>query len=292
MSSRDRTGYDSLDSGEQSAEALDTHPPFETRHLLAPGYEVMEHLHRSNDYDVYDVHSEERGCSCIAKVPRPDRLMERKVRRALVREGELLRSLEHPHIARAYEVLDTPRPTVILETLTGETLAHMIDESPKRLAVGEICFLGLHLCSALHYLHRQGLLHLDLKPSNIVAERGMAKVLDLSIARPPGTSKAGVGTDQYMSPEQAAGGYLGPAADVWGVGAVLFEASTGEIPFNDHEEEYEEKRYEQLERAAEPVRRYRRVPAAFDELVAACLDSEPERRPSLSELTSSLERLV
>lgn len=198
--------------------------------------------------------------------------------------------MEYPHIARAYEVLEMPRPTVILETLTGETLAHMVDESPKRLAVEEICFLGLHLCSAMHYLHRQGLLHLDLKPSNIVAERGMAKVLDLSIARPPGTSKAGVGTSQYMSPEQAAGGHLGPAADVWGIGAVLFEAATGEIPF-DRDEDVED-RYEQLARSADSVRRHRRVPLAFDDLVRGCLSFESGRRPSLAELSRGLEKLV
>lgn len=286
---RSRAERDLRETGESSADALDTHPPFGAGHTLAPGYEVIEHLHRSNDYDVYDVHSEERACSCIAKVPRPDRMSERKVRRALVREGELLCSLQHPHIARAYEVLQTPRPAAILETLTGETLAHMIDESPKRLAVGEICFLGLHLCSAVHYLHRQGLLHLDLKPSNIVAERGMAKVLDLSIARAPGAGKAGVGTSQYMSPEQASGGYLGTAADVWGIGAVLFEAATGEIPFDVPDEEGG---YEQLARAAEPVRSYRRVPRDFDRLVGECLSSEPSRRPSLAELSRGLEALI
>lgn len=279
------------DPGEtgDGSDALDSHPPLAVGLLLAPGYEVAEHLHRSNDYDVYDVYSYERACSCIAKVPRPDRLPERKVRRALLREGELLTSLMHPHIARAYEVLDTPRPAVILETLTGETLAHLIDESPKRLSVGEICFMGLHLCSAMHYLHARGLLHLDLKPSNVVAECGLAKVLDLSLARPPGKTRAGVGTSQYMSYEQAAGGELGPAADVWGVGAVLFEAATGEIPFRECGEH---EPYEQLERGAEPVGEYRRVPADFGALVSECLSAEPARRPAIPEVAAALERII
>lgn len=274
---------------DEPGDALDTHPPFSEGQLLAPGYWVKEHLHRSNDYDVYDAHSEERACSCIAKVPRPDRLPKLKVRRALLREGGLLCNLKHPHIARAYEVLETPRPTIILETLTGETLAHMIDESPKKLSVEEVCFMGIHLCSAMHYLHGRGLLHLDLKPSNVVAERGMAKVLDLSLSRPPGKGGAGIGTDQYMSAEQASGGYLGPAADVWGIGAVLFEAVTGEVPFNDHDHH---DHYEQLERGAHPVRKYRRVPAAFDDLVGRCLSAETARRPSVSELAAALEDLI
>lgn len=280
------------DTDDAPFDALDAHPPFSAGQLLAPGYEIKEHLHRSNDYDVYDVHSDERACNCVAKVPRPDRLPELKVRRALLREGDLLTTLKHPHIARAYEVLETPRPTVILETLTGETLAHLIDESPKKLPVEEICFMGIHLCSATHYLHRHGLLHLDLKPSNIVAERGMAKVLDLSLARPPGKGKAGIGTDQYMSAEQAAGGYLGPAADVWGIGAVLFEAATGEIPFNNHEDSGKYEYYEQLERSADTVKKHRRVPAAFDTLVGSCLLTDPAGRPSVSQLAAALEDLV
>lgn len=273
-------------------DSLESHPPLAVGQSLAPRYEVTEHLHRSNDYDVYDVYSQERACSAIAKVPRPDRIAERKVRRALLREGDLLYNLRHPHIVRAYEAFDTPRPTVILETLTGETLAYLIDESPKRLAIGDICQMGLHLCSALYYLHGQGLLHLDLKPSNIVSERGMAKILDLSLARPPGEGRPGIGTSQYMSVEQAAGGYLGPAADVWGLGAVLFEAATGEIPFEAPEDASEYGEYEQLVGAAEPVRAYRRVPKEFDALVSACLSPDPSLRPSIPEAMDSLDALA
>src|SRR5918999_173725 len=86
----------------------------------------------------------------------------------------------------AYEVIKGPRPVVILETLTGATLAYLIDTAPRRLAIPDIVHLGLHLCSALHYLHRHDVLHLDLKPSNIVSDHGLAKLLDLSIARSPG----------------------------------------------------------------------------------------------------------
>lgn len=283
----DESSHEELNT--EAGDNLEGAPPLEAGSVLAPGYEVIEHMHRSNVYDVYDVYSETRACSCIAKVPRPDRLAERKIRRALLREGDLLFNLKHPHIVRAYEVLQSPRPTVIIETLTGETLAHLIDESLKRLALKEVCFLGLHLCSALHYLHGQGLLHLDLKPSNIVSERGMAKLLDLSLARPPGMSRPGIGTRQYMSFEQAAGGYLGPAVDVWGLGAVLFEAASGEIPFGAYDEDG---RYEQLERPADSVRKYRRVPAAFEELVGSCLSSKPEQRPSVSEAAEALEGLV
>jgi serine/threonine protein kinase len=153
-----------------------------------------------------------------------------------------------------------------------------------------VVHLGLHLCSAIHYLHRHGILHLDLKPSNIVSERQLAKLLDLSIARPPGKGIEGIGTANYMAPEQARGDVLGAAADVWGIGAVLFEAATGEEAFGAYDED--ETRYEQLERRAEPIRSYRRVPAAFSAAVGACLAPEPARRPTVEDLTGVLIKLA
>ncbi|ABG03162.1 serine/threonine protein kinase [Rubrobacter xylanophilus DSM 9941] len=265
-------------------------PPLPAGSEAAPGYRVISHLHRSNHYDVYDVFSEERACRCVAKVPIPREGNGRAVRR-LLREGTLLRRLAHPHIVRAYDVIREPRPAVILETLTGETLSYLIDTAPRRLPLREVACLGIHLCSAVHYLHRHGILHLDLKPSNIVSERGFAKILDLSIARPPGRARRGGGTLQYMAPEQVrGGGLLGPATDVWGIGAVLFEALTGEMPFNrEVEGEEDPETYEQLERRAEPVRSHRRVPASLARLVERCLEPDPAQRPAALELMRGLE---
>jgi serine/threonine protein kinase len=269
-------------------EILEGPPPLEAGEAIAPGYEVIVHLHRSNNFDVYDAWSEERASRCIAKTPIPDLIEDKKLTRGLFREGRLLKKLTHPHIVRAYETIREPRPTLILETLTGATLAYLIDTAPRRLPLADIAHLGLHLCSAVQYLHRHGVLHLDLKPSNIVSECQRAKILDLSIARPPGRGKEGAGTRNYMAPEQARGDYLGPAADVWGIGAVLFEAATGELPFGAPDDE---DRYEQLERRAESVRSYRRAPAAFNNLVSGCFEPDPARRPTLGELAQALNKL-
>jgi serine/threonine protein kinase len=270
-------------------EVLDGPPPFVAGERLAPGYEVIAHMIRTNNLDVYDAWSEERACRVIAKTPRPDRLEDRRTVRALMREGRLLKKFTHPHIVRAYEVSKEPQPVVILETLTGATLAYLIDTRPRRLAISEIVHLGLHLCSALHYIHRQGVLHLDLKPSNIISESQLAKIIDLSIARSPGQGEEGTGTDQYMAPEQVTGDYLSPATDVWGVGAVLWEAATGEEPFNAEDEDDEEPSYEQLERRIDPIRTYRRVPAAFARLVESCLEPDPAGRPTIEELMKGLK---
>lgn len=271
---------------------LDGPQPLAAGERLAPGYEVIAHMRRGNHLDVYDAWSEERACRCVIKTPRQDRLEDGETVRALFREGRLLKKFTHPHIVRAYEVLKEPRPAVVLETLTGATLAYLIDAGSRRLPLADVIHLGLHLCSALHYLHRHGILHLDLKPSNVVSERGLAKVIDLSIARPPGRGGRGAGTPQYMAPEQVRGGHLSPAADVWGVGAVLWEATTGEEPFNADDEDADEPGYEQLERRISPIRSYRRVPAVFASLVEGCMEPDPTRRPTAKELMLELSSLA
>jgi serine/threonine protein kinase len=270
-------------------EILEGPPPLEGGETIAPDYEIIAHLHRSNNFDVYDAWSKERTCRCIAKTLIPDLVNDNKLVRGLLREGHLLKKLTHPHIVRAYETIREPRPILVLETLTGATLAYLIDTSQRRLPLKSIAHLGLHLCSAVHYLHHHGILHLDLKPSNIVSECRMAKILDLSIARPPGRGKKDAGTRNYMAPEQARGGSFSPATDVWGIGAVLFEAATGELPFAAYDDE---SRYDQLERRAESVSAYRRVPAPFNDLVASCLEPDPALRPTVDELTKGLTVLA
>jgi len=185
---------------------------------------------------------------------------------------------------------------VILETLTGETLAHVIDRL-GRLAPGDVAMLGIQLCSAIGYLHRQGVLHLDLKPSNIVCDAGYAKVLDLSVARRPGRLQAGIGTDGYLSPEQALGGEITTGADVWGIGTVLFEALTGELPFPEtlpatRASVRRPRAAILIERPAPPVGSYRRLTRGMASVVDDCLALRPAGRPSVATLSDRLGSLI
>jgi eukaryotic-like serine/threonine-protein kinase len=171
-------------------------------------YQLLERLSSGHACDTYDAWSEERGCRVIVRVA-----TDRRHRRDLVREGRLLQRLTHPNIVRAYE---THRSYVVLETLSGSTLAAL-----GRLERDDAIEMGRQLCSAIGYLHRQGWLHLDLKPDNLIADRGRLKVIDLSIAQPPGRIEPGTGTRRWMAPEQERGGYVTEKTDVWGIGAVL-----------------------------------------------------------------------
>lgn len=256
---------------------------------IAPGTKVIAHLHRSGALDVYDAFNEPRACRVIAKTLRPDRLRDPARRRALLQEGRLLMQLSHPHIVRAYELHDGPRPAIVMETLSGQTLEHLIGASRRQLSARELANLGAHLASALHYLHGHGFLHLDLKPSNVVAEGGRAKVIDLSHARRPGRMKAGNGTWCYMAPEQARGGPVDAAADVWGLGIVLYAAATRSNPLADLADELDVD--DPQLHARLPLLRARRprLPAELSALVDACLEPDPSARPLLEEALRTLD---
>jgi serine/threonine protein kinase len=266
-------------------------PPLEEGDLLAPGYEVRFHIARSRLLDVYDVWSQERDTHCVAKALRPDRLRESKPRRRLYREGRILLGMTHPHIVRAYEMIAGSNPVLVLEPLTGGSLDHALRTSGP-LEPSVVAQLGVQLCSAMHYVHGRGLVHTDLKPGNVMGDRGFAKVLDFSLVRAPGRGHPGRGTVAYMPPEQARGGFVSGAADVFGIGAVLYAALTARAPFPAVAGG---PRYPQLTRGADGVGEHRELPAEFAELaviVEDCLQADPRARPTVDEVADRLDWLV
>jgi eukaryotic-like serine/threonine-protein kinase len=267
--------------------APQVHAPGE---MVLPGYRVVSLLSHGRRVDTYDVYSLERDCRCVVKILRADRREDQRVRDAVLLEGMLLRDLTHPHLVRGYEVHVEPAPAMVLETLGGATLAAVIDDGP--VAVGDAARLGLHLVSALSYLHRQGWLHLDVKPSNIVVESGLATLIDLSLVGRPGKGRPGAGTRGYLAPEQAVGEKLSAATDVWGLGVTLVEALTGQMPHGDEATWDSRRRIPFVHRAApRPLERLAGIPAAYDELLRSCLARDPADRPSLDEVRSCLQRL-
>lgn len=285
------------------AQEQDGPPPHPPGYQLAPGYEVIEHVRRGEDLDSYEAWSAQRYCRCFIKTLRPDCATDRDARRDLRREARLLLSLTHPHLVRGYEYVRPEggqAPLLVLENLTGATLGYILDGASQRLGTADLGHLGQHLCSALRYLHSRGHLHLDIKPSNIIASHGVARLIDLSLARPPGRCHRGIGTPGYMSPEQIAGGDLGPPADVWGVGLVLYEAATGIQPFDipgrptsANSNTSTLSRCEmQLARPAPKLRARRRLSTDVADIIDACLHRDPDQRPTLERLAAALATLT
>jgi serine/threonine protein kinase len=281
--------------------------PTERRGALPAGLEAIALLSRARSFEVWDAWDAGRGCRVIVKAVREDRRGDAGAAARLRAEGELLERLRHPHIVRALEVIDGPEPALVLECLGGSTLAALVEEEEEPLDSAELAHLGLQLVSALAYLHGRGHLHLDLKPSNAIAEAGRVRLIDLGLAAPPGRVEPELGTWSYLAPEQVDGERVGAAADVWGLGATLFDCAAGFPPFDDpaHEKggasgsasgsasDSGPASYPQLERRARPLATLRPdLDPRLGALVGACLDPDPERRPILAQIAAELEQVA
>jgi len=178
---------------------------------------------------------------------------------------------------------------LVLETISGFTLSALLDED-ERLPILDVLHLGLHLTSAVGYLHSRGWLHLDLKPSNVVADAGRAKLIDLSIARRPGKGVPGAGTRGYLAPEQNLGQQLGPATDVWGIGGVLYESIVGDpaVPHEGGTSTRTGQRPAHLIAVPARLKTRRKVPPTVVQLIDASLRIDPAQRPTIGQCATVL----
>jgi serine/threonine protein kinase len=262
---------------------------------IAPGRTVLRLLGGGHEYEVYLVWDDDLFSVMVAKLLRPDRVEDEKALRDLRREAEALDELAHPVLLRGFgAVLDGPYPHVLVEHLEGPTLRRLIRRGGP-LPAQQVLPLALHVASALHYMHTEERLHLDVKPENIVM--GIPpRLIDLSLVRSFERARrirGWIGTRAYMPPEQCApgeAGEIGPWSDVWGLGATLYHAIAGETPFSRGSSDDELPREERFPQLVEEVKPWPvRVSPALSQAVLATLRKDREERPSASELALTLQ---
>ena len=255
---------------------------------IAPGLRALRLLGGGHRYEAHVAHSEHLRALVVAKVLRPG--LDPAALEGMRGEWRMLRRLAHPMLLRGFGAdLEGPRPHLVLELIEGPRLSTLIRRHGTDLE--QLLPLALNLCSVLHYLARERVVHLDVKPRNI-SMGAEPRLIDLSIARPMdelALLRGPAGTDAYMAPEQCEPsrfGDIGPASDVWGLGATLHEAISGRRPFAPHGGE----RFPQLRARPRPLPE--RLAPRLRAAVMACLEPHPADRPAAGELGDELEPLV
>ncbi|MBA1149573.1 protein kinase, partial [Ectothiorhodospiraceae bacterium WFHF3C12] len=227
--------------------------------------------------------------------PRADDDPEQRQR--LLDEARWASRLDHPNVCTIHEIgeTDTGQVFIVMALCPGEDLGRRLRRAP--LSVEAIVKLALQLTEALMAAHGVGVLHRDLKPGNVIVdEAGAARLVDFGIAAAAsgrGTEHTPAGTLAYMAPEQIAGGDLDERCDIWGIGALLFEALTGRRPFPGRDG-VTLSTLRALDHAAPPPGSVvPGVPPALDAVVQRCLHPDPAGRfADAAELHAALRRLL
>jgi eukaryotic-like serine/threonine-protein kinase len=264
---------------------------------IAPGLVSLQLLGGGTRYEAYLGFDDRLHHIVVVKVLRPDLLTDDRALHGLRAEANILNGLNHPAIARLLrDGTDEERPNIVLEHVEGPRLSTLIRRFGP-LEMVQAAALAVDIASALHYLHGLGVVHLDVKPKNLIMG-SPPRLIDLSIARrfdEAASLTIPVGTDAYMAPEQAAPSRrrVGPAADVWGLGATLFEALCGTPAFPQGSSATDappKERWPQLERA--PASPPASIPQELSEVTAAALAHEPSDRPTALEIAETVEPLL
>jgi len=206
-------------------------------------YRILEAIGQGGMARVYRAHQENLGRDVAVKVLPPWYANDRSFVERFNLEARLIARLSHPNIVTVHDASEqNGHLYIVMQLVDGGTLKQRLDQFQREgrmIDTAEVVSIFTQLADALTYAHEQGVIHRDIKPVNVLMDRasrpilsdfGIAKVLaskQLNLTRPG----AGVGTPEYMSPEQCQGGAVDGRADIYALGVMLFEAQTGRTPF-------------------------------------------------------------
>jgi eukaryotic-like serine/threonine-protein kinase len=271
--------------------------------VVADRYRVQRRLGEGAMSWVYEVQHTKLARAFAMKRLQPTLLANDEAVQRFSLEAEMLASLRHPHVVDISDWVTLPdgTPSMILEFLHGASLSVRLQRGP--LPWEQIARMGDQVMSALQLAHRMGIVHRDLKPDNIfisiddVGEERV-KLVDFGVSKLSGSSRIVesaeiVGTPFYMSPEQAQGltDEIGPATDVWAMGAILYEMATQRIAFEATT--VAETLSLVVSGTPEPITVHRKdAPTAFVELVERAITRDARRLRTIEELREGLKRAL
>ncbi|MFQ6038381.1 MAG: protein kinase, partial [Candidatus Aminicenantales bacterium] len=275
----------------------------EERLRFSPGdrfgkrYRIVEEVGRGGMGRVYKAEDKELGITVALKMIRPELSSHSRFIRQFKRETLLARSISHENIIRIHDLGEVQKIKFIsMDYIRGQDLRALIQTSGSLVPETAI-HIARQICAALHAAHKEGIVHLDLKPQNIMIDSsGRVYVMDFGVARSlavpqEGTSRAFIGTPPYMSPEQAQKKDVDQRADLYAFGVILFEMLTGRRPFEaETASEYIEKHIH--EEPPLPSKINPLIPPFLDKVVLRCLEKDRTRRyQNAAEILEDLGRI-
>lgn len=261
--------------------------------LVSGRYRLGEELGRGAMGVVYRAHDEVLGRDVALKALPSELVRNAELELRFQQEARALARLMHPHIVQVFDLTrEADARWIAMELVDGGSLAQVIERGP--LSQAELVRLALQIAGALAYSHQQGVIHRDLKPANMLLTRdGAIKITDFGLAKlannDSSLTRAGalMGSPAYMSPEQASGQPAGPETDIYSLGVTLYEAASGRTPFTGTLQQVLLQHVTQQPPALHAWGG--ELVAPLEQLIMAMLAKQPQQRPSMSEVSRSLE---
>ncbi|WP_239470090.1 serine/threonine-protein kinase [Archangium violaceum] len=273
--------------------------------VLAGEYMLKAVLASGGHGAVYEAEHRILGRRAAVKVLHPHLTDQGEMLQRFVREARVVNQIRHPNIVDVYDfgMLPDGSPYYVMELLPGRTLGQLLQERGRLSPQRALAFLE-PVCAALEAAHLAGVVHRDLKASNVAvvseADPPVVKLLDFGIAKfihpepgQEGLTVAGqrLGTSQAMAPEQFRGGAIGPTTDIYALGVLLYQLLVGHYPFQSEDRLEVERMH--LEAPAPRPSTEASVPPAVDAVVLRCLEKEADRRyPDVAAFREALREAV
>ena len=230
-----------VDQAQQTGPTAGTRPlgaDLSVGNVLDSRFEITDVIAKSGMASLFKAIDRQTGAGVALKVPFLQIESDPAGFDRFKREEEIGLQLDHPNILKIIPVENKSRPYIAMEYLEGQTLSELL-KNVHPLPEPDAVRLASRLCEALEYMHGKGVVHRDLKPQNIMlCNDGSIRIMDFGIARSQGARRLtfvgftpAMGTPDYMAPEQVRGSRGDLRTDIYSLGAILYEMSTGETPF-------------------------------------------------------------
>ena len=207
--------------------------------------ELLDHYHlddvvaRSGMATIFRATDQRNGQQVAIKVPHPEVESDPALFDRFRREEEIGRRLDHPGVMKVFPKEDSDQVYMVMEWVDGKLLRQLLQQE-RKLPLEQTVSILLQMCDVLEYVHKHDVVHRDLKPENVmIDDRGRIKLIDFGIAASAGARRLTfanfsktMGTPDYISPEQVKGKRGDVRSDIYALGVMLYEMSTGALPFS------------------------------------------------------------